>query len=219
VFYGDEVATRGGENREVPSWYQDVRKGYAMDEVHRFPGHRAFALELISGLLDRNVDVATSAEVIDPKTAGFGHAFGFVVKRLFKGKSIPIVPVLLNTYYPPNVMSPARCVDVGRKIREVIEAMEMDCRVAIIASGGLSHFITDEDLDRKVLKGFTTGDVDLLRSIPRQALNSGSSEILNWILTAGAVSGLAVRLAEYEPVYRTPAGTGIGLGFVAMSKA
>jgi aromatic ring-opening dioxygenase catalytic subunit (LigB family) len=157
--------------------------------------------------------------VVDPATAGFGHAFGFVVKRLFKGKSIPIVPVLLNTYYPPNVMSAGRCVDVGQKMREVIEAMDSDCRVAIIASGGLSHFITDEDLDRKVLKGLSTGDMDILKSIPRCALNSGSSEILNWLLTAGALSGLTVKWTEYEPVYRTPAGTGIGLGFVAWSKS
>jgi hypothetical protein len=219
IYYGDEVVTHAGDDRELPDWYRQVRKGYAMDEVHRFAGHRAFALELIRGLLDRDVDIATCAKVVDPATAGFGHAFGFVVKRLFKGKSIPIVPVLLNTYYPPNVLSPARCVDVGRKVREVIEAMELDCRVAIIASGGLSHFITDEDLDRKVLKGLSTGDLDILKSISPRALNSGSSEILNWILTAGAVNGLAVKWAEYEPVYRTPAGTGIGLGFVAWSKS
>jgi 3-O-methylgallate 3,4-dioxygenase len=219
IYFGDEIVTRYGGDHDIPDWYRQVRKGYAMDEEHRFPGHQAFALQLISGLLDRDVDVATSSKVADPKIAGFGHAFGFVVERLFKGKRIPIVPVLLNTYYPPNVMSPSRCVDVGRKMREVIEAMESDCRVAIVASGGLSHFVTDEDLDRRVLRSLSTGDMDSLQSIPRQALNDGSSEILNWILTAGALNGLAVKWTEYEPVYRTPAGTGIGLGFVAWSNA
>jgi hypothetical protein len=189
-----------------------------MDEIHRFPGHRDFALRLIGGLLERDVDVATAAKVVDPTSAGFGHAFGFVVARLFKGRVIPLVPLLLNTYYPPNVLTPARCVDVGRKVRATIEAMEADYRVAIIASGGLSHFITDEALDRGVLEGLTSGETDRLKAIPQGALNSGSSEILNWVLTAGALSGLTVQWHVYEPVYRTPAGTGIGLGFVSWSK-
>jgi hypothetical protein len=53
----------------------------------------------------------------------------------------------------------------------------------------------------------------LLRELPSGALNSGSSEILNWILTAGACDHLPLRWLEYEPLYRTPAGTGVGSAF------
>jgi hypothetical protein len=54
---------------------------------------------------------------------------------------------------------------------------------------------------------------------PRPALNSGSSEILNWILVAGALDDFAVRSVRYLPLFRTPAGTGVGAAFVVWGPA
>jgi hypothetical protein len=170
-------------------------------------------MELIKGLIDENFDIATCSRVDDASVAGFGHAYGFIIKRLFRGRTIPVVPILLNTYYGPNVPSAARCHDLGIALQRVIEASASKLRVAVIASGGLSHFVVDEALDHQVLDAIGTGDHATLRSIPRGALNSGSSEILNWIVTAGAVQGLPLRWKEYYPLYRTPAGTGVGAGF------
>ena len=42
-----------------------------------------------------------SADGCEPDGGGYGHAYGFVIRRLFGGRSIPVVPVLLNTFYPP----------------------------------------------------------------------------------------------------------------------
>jgi hypothetical protein len=95
----------------------------------------------------------------------------------------------------------------------VIDASPRKARVAIVASGGLSHFVVDEQLDRRILTGFAPGNAELLRAIPRAALNSGSSEILNWVLMAGALGGLPLQWLEYQPIYRTPAGTGVGVAF------
>src|SRR5690606_22598533 len=122
--------------------------------------------------------------VDDPTKAGFGHAFGFVIKRLFRQRSIPVVPVLLNTYFPPNVPTSARCYDMGVALREVIQAIPSSVRVAVIASGGLSHFVVDEAFDRKILAALKANDRATLRSIERHALKSGSSETLNWIMVA-----------------------------------
>ncbi len=88
-------------------------------------------------------------------------------------------------------------------------------RVGIIASGGLSHFTVDEDLDRSVLQACRTGDGEALGSIPLAKLNSGNSEIRNWIVMAGAAGGLECEWQEYVPLYRTPAGTGCGMAFAA----
>ena len=63
-----------------------------------------------------------------------------------------MVPLLLNTYYPPNVPTAARCHDIGRALRRVLDADTSDLRVAIVASGGLSHFVVDEELDRRVMR-------------------------------------------------------------------
>ena len=211
VFYGDQVVTanRFGAD-ELPDWMRTMGRGYMMDEVHKLPGARDLALGIIKELLEQNVDVAVCGAVSDPDKAAFGHAYGFVVQRLFRGKSIPILPVLLNTYYPPNVPSAARCFDIGQALRIAIESSPTDLRVAVIASGGLSHFVVDEALDRSVLDAISGGSAEDLRKIPRAALNSGSSEILNWVLTAGAVSHLPFAWSEYQPIYRTPAGTGVG---------
>ena len=124
-----------------------------------------------------------------------------------------MIPVMLNTYYPPNVMTPARCHDIGRKLRAVIEAAPDDLRVAVLASGGLSHFVVEEAIDQQLLDGLADPEGKALRTLPREALLEGSSEILNWVLTAGAVSHLPLAWVEYEPIHRTPAGTGIGCGF------
>lgn len=215
IYHGDRIVTSNKfGHEESPEWIQQMGKGYLMDEVHELPGHSAFALELIHGLIDAQFDMAALAGVEDAHKAGFGHAFGFIVKRLFRGRPIPVVPLLVNTYYGPNVPSAARCHDLGRALRTVIESSAHDLRVAVVASGGLSHFVVDEALDRSILRSFETGDHATLRSLPRGALNSGSSEILNWVVTAGAMSGTPMRSCDYFPLYRTPAGTGVGAGFV-----
>jgi hypothetical protein len=113
--------------------------------------------------------MGAAATVEDPSEAGLGHGVGFVVQRLFRGRRIPVIPMLLNTYYPPNAPSSARGFDIGRKLREAIEESASQLRVAVVASGGLSHFVVDEQLDRRVLDGMSEGRGDLLASLPREA--------------------------------------------------
>lgn len=215
IHHGNELVTSDVYGQAAaPSWVRKMGRGYLMDARHRIPGASSFALRLIEGLVDKNVDVASVARVDENTRAGLGHAFGFVAHRLFRQRAIPVVPVLLNSYFPPNVPSAARCHDIGIALRQVVEAGDHDLRIAVIASGGLSHFIVDEGLDRGVLEAFARRDAAVLRSLPRCALHSGSSEILNWVLAAGAVDFLPAHSVEYLPLYRTPAGTGVGAAFV-----
>jgi Uncharacterized conserved protein len=217
VFYGDKV-TMSAEHfghEDAPVWARNVAVGYAMDQAHCFPGSPALGVDVIQGLMERHFDVTAMGNPVEPCKRGFGHAFGFVIRRLLGDRSVPILPILLNTYYPPNVPSAARCFGLGQALRESIEASKCALRVAVIASGGLSHFIVDEALDREVLRAISEGDSEALVSIPREALNSGSSEILNWITVAAALEGHQPSWSEYYPVYRTPAGTGVGVAFAS----
>lgn len=220
IYHGDNItmSDKYGGDHELPGWVKDMGRGWLMDQNHVVPAAPAFALELIQGLMDENFDVATSDRVEDPDKAGFGHAYGFIVKRLFQGRSIPVVPILLNTYYGPNVPTAQRAHDLGRALARVIGRSQTDLRVAIIASGGLSHFVVDEELDHRVLDALASGDHGPLRTIPRGALNSGSSEILNWIVVAGALEEFPLLWKEYFPLFRTPAGTGVGSAFAAWSR-
>jgi hypothetical protein len=148
-----------------------------------------------------------------PEGRGLGHAFTFVRRRLRLAPGVPIVPVLLNTYFPPNVPGPGRCWRLGRALRAGIESWPAAERVAIFASGGLSHFVVLEDLDRAVLAGLRGHDGQVLGELPAGMLRSGTSEILNWIAVGGALGGLAFDLVDYIPGYRSPAGTGVGMAF------
>ena len=148
-----------------------------------------------------------------PAGRSLGHAFTFPRYRLGLPATTPIVPVFVNTYYPPNVPSAARCYELGRSLRRAVESWDKTARVAVIASGGLSHFVVDEDLDNRVLSGLTSHDAGILRSLTRDQMRSGTSEILNWIVAAGALEHLEATVLDYVPGYRTPAGTGAGMAF------
>jgi aromatic ring-opening dioxygenase catalytic subunit (LigB family) len=215
VYTGEfiDMHPRNEVHPDLPDWYRAANKGYQMDVPTRHQGESSLSLAIVHGLIAKGVDVSVSNEVQDPLKAGFGHAYGFVFDRLLGGRDTPCVPILLNTYYPPNVPTPARCYAVGRAICESIEQMPDSRRIAVIASGGLSHFAIDANFDRTFLASLSAKDRNALCSIPVPALRSGNSEILNWIMTAGSLESLRLQWSEYVPVYRTPAGTGIGLGF------
>lgn len=215
VFKGEELIMypRLEVEDALPEWRVLAATGYAMDAAHRFPCERNFATRLIEHLTDDGFDLTAVDAVPSPHERGFGHAYGFVIKRLYGGVAIPTVPLLLNTYFPPNVPTSRRCFQIGKAIAAAVKAIPGGKRVAIVASGGLSHFVTEEDLDRSFINALETADSDFLRAIPREALRSGTSEILNWVVVAGAVQHLQFNLVDYVAVRRTAAGTGIGLGF------
>jgi hypothetical protein len=121
---------------------------------------------------------------------------------------------MLNTYYPPNQPTPARSYALGRAVRHAIEAWGGGERVAVIASGGLSHIVIDEPLDHQVLNGLLRRDAEVLRAVPRAKMRNGTSEILNWIALGGAMGDdYAMTLVEYVPGYRSRPSTGCGMAF------
>jgi 3-O-methylgallate 3,4-dioxygenase len=162
-------------------------------------------------LTERDFDVMRFN--VQPEGRPLGHAFTFPRYRLGLSPDTPIAPIFINTYYPPNVPSASRCFALGRVVREAVASWGRDARVAIIASGGLSHFVVDEGLDRRVLAGIERDDADALGSLTRRQLRSGTSEVLNWIAAAGALGGLKATVLDYVPGYRSPAGTGAGMAF------
>ncbi|MGE3913166.1 MAG: hypothetical protein AB7K36_27655 [Chloroflexota bacterium] len=152
---------------------------------------------------------------IKPHEQGLPHGFAFVVKRLFDNQPGPILPFFQNTCYPPNQPTPARSFALGEAIADAIRAWDQPARVAIVASGGLSHFVVDEELDRGVLSALERKDAAALKATPRERLYSAASETLNWIALGGAMqrSDLTMQLLDYVPVYRSPAATGGGWAF------
>jgi 3-O-methylgallate 3,4-dioxygenase len=178
--------------------------------------HSGLAVHLIESLMDTGFDLASSKSLRAGE--GEGHALAYVHRHVVAADNpVPVVPIFLNTYYAPNQPRPARCYAFGQAVRRAVEAFAGDLRVGVLASGGLSHFLVDEEFDRAILEAVADKDGDFLRKLPRNKLNAGSSEILNWVALAGAAEHLDLDWFEYVPGYRTPAGTGTGLSFAALA--
>lgn len=127
-----------------------------------------------------------------------------------------MVPLFVNTFWEPNPPSAARCFDFGVALGRAIASFPADLRVGVVASGGLSHFVVDEALDRAFLRALAERDAAYLRGVPNNLLRSGTSELRNWIVVAGALHQLDLSLdvVAYEPCYRSEAGTGCAAAFV-----
>jgi 3-O-methylgallate 3,4-dioxygenase len=198
---------------DTPEWWKKARSQYHVaGERRAYPVDTKLALHVTNALMDHGFDISHAKRL--GKERGEGHAFGFVHQRLMNGSAaIPIVPVALNTYFPPNQPRPRRCYQLGQVIHEAVQSAPGSTRVGILGSGGLSHFTVDEGLDHMILDACRRNDGEALSSIPMAKLNSGSSEIRNWITVAGAATHLETDWQDYVPCYRSAAGTGCGMGF------
>ena len=214
IYWGETIENNVLRMAEdAPLFWRKARSQYHEAEgTRQYPVASNLALHLIEQLIGQGFDVSQSKRL--SKEHGEGHAFGFVHRRMMTDDSIvPIVPVALNTYFPPNQPRPHRCHELGKALRDAVRARPGKERVGILASGGLSHFTVDEALDRAVLEACRTNDGEALAAIPAERLNSGSSEIRNWITVAGACGHLRTLWQDYVPCYRSAAGTGCGMGF------
>ena len=231
VYWG-HVLTHYPRRTNRPGLSEAMRIAAAVygTEVIDYPVETKLGLHLIEQLVNRDFDVAQRRymqpeyggtigpatwyldfkRTTTPRRQGMAHAFAFPVCRWFAGKRPPMAPITINTCYPPNWISPRRAFALGRAVREAIEAWDSDARVAIVTSGGLSHFTVDEEIDRRALEGLTSADGDSLSTLPRYKLQSATTEILNWVAAAGAMGTLRMELLTYQPGYRSSAGTGCG---------
>jgi hypothetical protein len=173
------------------------------------------APELTHHLAQRLVAEGFDLHVFSEQPAGrsLGHAFTFVRRRLHLPRATPIVPIFVNTYYEPNVPLPGRCYEFGRALRRALESWPDDTRVAILASGGLSHFVVNEKLDREVLSALGRADFATISAIDPRHLRSGTSEILNWVVAGAAMENLSMKVIDYVAGYRSLAGTGTAMCF------
>ena len=206
VYWGEQVSNiPRHSNGSVTAW------AYQGEAPMHLPGQPGLGLHLIESLMDESFDITNSQKF--PEGQGIPHAWGFLQRRILNDRPIPMVPLLLNTYYEPNQPRVGRCYDLGEAVRRAVESWDSDARVAVMASGGLSHFMVLEEFDQAVLNAMQENDRETLTSIPEKMFKTGTSETKNWIAASAALSELQMKVVDYVPCYRTPAGTGCGMAF------
>lgn len=210
IYWGEEIVHIPHPSR--------VRNNPALDATPKIlSGAPDLGGHLIGSLVEQGFDISHTRKMGEQRN--IGHAFDFIYGRVLKDEVMPHVPILLNTYYAPNVPRLGRCYAMGRALRRAIESWDGDKTVALIGTGGLTHTLIDEDLDRVVLKALTEKDEKTLTGLPEEKFVFGTSEIRNWIVVAGAMEASSARMQviDYQPCYRTEAGTGCAMGFAHWS--
>jgi aromatic ring-opening dioxygenase catalytic subunit (LigB family) len=99
-----------------------------------------------------------------------------VLKFLVPNADRRVIPVMVNTYYPP-APSAKRCLQFGQALASLIREYPSNDRVMIAASGGLSHTKIDEALDEKFLAALKTNDTNYMSAMPSSVFREGTSEI------------------------------------------
>lgn len=209
IYHGESLPVRKRTNFRA-EWMRHEAERWA-ETASEYPAAPELATHLIGALAADDFDVTRCNSLRED--IGVGHAFSFLYRRLWPDDPPPVVPIMINTYFPPNQPTPRRCYALGQAVRRAIEAWDRPARVAVMASGGLSHVVIDEELDQMTLADLQAHDRDALCALPRERLWGGTSEILNWVALYGVVEDRAMTLVDYVPSFRTLAGTGCAAAF------
>lgn len=174
--------------------YRNADEGWGLPVLNPFKGDPELSWHIIESLSADEFDLTTCQEML------VDHAFCIPMELFWPDGPAPVVtvPVAINTVQHP-LPSALRCFKLGQAIGKAIESYPRDLRVAVIATGGLSHqldgaragFINREfDMlcldklvsDPKALTGYSTRELVELAG-------SQGVEVLMWIAMAGAMTG------------------------------
>jgi aromatic ring-opening dioxygenase catalytic subunit (LigB family) len=182
-------------------------------EKYRVPGDPGLARHLVNGAARRGLSLAYLREM------QFDDGISVPTHYLNPDARFRLVPVTMNCNVPP-IPTPARAYEVGRLLGEVMRAYPASTRIAVIATGGLSHepggpryFWVDEEFDRWFLDLLKAGDhARLLRECTLERMEAagsgGTAELLAWIAVLAMTRGPADVLA-YMPAIAWRSGTGM----------
>lgn len=210
IYNGKSIPVVRDSGLRPSGWKDAERRGWA-ETADEYINDDELANHLVRALNSAEFDIARCNRL--RTEIGVGHAFSFLYRRLLPGSKVPMVPVMVNTYYPPNQPTSRRCYAFGQAVRRAVDSWKSDKRVALVASGGLSHVVIDEEIDAMAIDGLKNKKPETLFNLPREKLRGGTSEILNWIALAGAMEDRELKYLEYVTTYRSPAATGCGMGF------
>ena len=184
-------------------------------EKYRVPGDPGLARFLVSESARRGLALAYLREM------QFDDGISVPTHYLNPDARFRLVPLTMNCNVPP-IPTPARTYEVGRVLAGVLRSYPAPSRIAVIATGGLSHepggpryFWVDEEFDRWFLDLLKAGDHDrLLRECTLDRMEAagsgGTAELLAWILVLAMTRGPADVLA-YMPAIAWRSGTGMVL--------
>jgi protocatechuate 4,5-dioxygenase beta chain len=179
------------------------------------PGATALGWHLATALVNEEFDLTVCQEM------ALDHGVMSVLPLLATPPwPLKVVPINVNVLREP-LPTPRRCWRIGQAVGRAIQAFDSEARVAVVATGGLSHQLHGPDF------GFVNPEwdnrfLDLLEEQP-QALaqvshedymlrgGAESVEMMVWLAMRGALAAAGAPLRRVQRHYWAPMLTGYGL--------
>ena len=196
----------------IPTFFvtvgDEVEGQFTRHHFH-YRNHKDLGKAIVRAGMERGIDFSYGEKI------ELQHTQNVPLYFLLREPKIPILPIYVNTWVDP-APSPRRCYQVGELIRAV--AANSNERIAILATGGLSHFPgsprigeIDEGFDHKLLEVLRQGKgKNLVDYSVQDLLQAGDTEFLNWMVVIGAVGEAKASYTSYMPDF-----VATGWGFVS----
>jgi aromatic ring-opening dioxygenase catalytic subunit (LigB family) len=196
----------------IPTFFVTVAdevKGQFTRHKFHYRNHKELGRAIVRAGMDKSIDFSFGERI------ELQHTQVVPLYFLLPEPKIPILPIYVNTWVDP-APTPRRCYEVGELIRAVAE--HRNERVAILATGGLSHFPgsprigeIDTQFDHKLLEVMRQGKgKSLVDYSVQDLLEAGDSEFLNWMVVLGAIGDAKASYTTYMPDF-----VATGWGFVS----
>ncbi|MFI0350011.1 hypothetical protein [Actinomadura sp. 9N407] len=147
---------------------------------------------------------AEGLEVEEAPRIDLDHGLIVPLRQLLPRPDLPVIPIITQ---PARSFSPFGARAFGEVLRTVVETRGR--RVAMLATGGLSHWLdpgrfggVDVEFDTYVLEMLQAGrGCDLGNLEPYALLDHGQYEFLNWLIMLGLTGpGVRGEVLAYEPM-------------------
>ncbi|MBU3652154.1 MAG: protocatechuate 3,4-dioxygenase [Limnohabitans sp.] len=172
--------------------YQNADEGWGIPTLPPFKGCPELSWHLIDHLIEKEFDIVTCQEML------VDHAFTLPLKLFWPQEGacpVMTVPICINTVQFP-LPSAKRCFQLGRAVGDAIRSWNSDLKVAVMATGGLSHQL-DGTRAGFINKAFDLEFMDSLINNPEWATQFSIHELVEKTGTQGVelLMWLAMRAA------------------------
>ncbi|MEU6749212.1 hypothetical protein ABZ914_23580 [Spirillospora sp. NPDC046719] len=147
---------------------------------------------------------AEGMEVEEADRVDLDHGLIVPLRQVLPRPDLPVIPIITQ---PARTFSPFGARAFGEVLRTVLETR--GDRVAMLATGGLSHWLdpgrfggVDVEFDTYILEMLQAGRGNDLGNLePYPLLDHGQYEFLNWLIMLGLVGpGVPAEVLAYEPM-------------------
>jgi gallate dioxygenase len=177
-------------------------------------GHPRLAQHIGASLVMEEFDMSFFQD--KPLDHGFFSPMSVLLERTGNEWPTTIVPLQVGVLQFP-IPTAARCYKLGHALRRAIESYPEDIKVAVVATGGLSHQVHGErggfnnvEWDKQFLDVITRDPARLAEMTHAEYARLGGmegAEIIMWLIMRGALSA---NVRKVHSSYYLPSMTGIG---------